>query len=117
MITRTSSASSVKKRMTCSGLPANRSRSTGSCVAIPTGHVFRWQTRIMMQPIAIKRRGRGADLLGAEQRRDHDVAPRAHPAVGLQHDPRAQPVAHERLLRLGQPELPRHARVLERGLR
>ena len=53
MITRTSSASSVKKRMTCSGLPANRSRSTGSCVAIPTGHVFRWQTRIMMQPIAI----------------------------------------------------------------
>jgi hypothetical protein len=30
-----------------------RRRSSGSWVAIPTGHVFRWQTRIMMQPMAI----------------------------------------------------------------
>ena len=52
MITRTSSASSVKKRTTCSGLPAKRRRSSSSCVAIPTGQVLRWQTRIMMQPSA-----------------------------------------------------------------
>ena len=64
-----------------------------------------------------QRGGREADLLGPEQRGDHDVAPRAHPAVGLQDDPPAQPVAHERLLRLGEPELPRDARVLDRGLR
>ena len=27
-------------------------RSTGSCVATPTGHVLRWHLRIMMQPLA-----------------------------------------------------------------
>ncbi len=39
--------------MTWSGVPAKRLRSSGSWVAIPTGQVFRWQTRIMMQPLAI----------------------------------------------------------------
>ena len=39
--------------MTCSGVPSKRARSSGSWVAMPTGQVFRWQTRIMMQPIAI----------------------------------------------------------------
>ena len=37
---------------TCSGRPAKRLRSSGSCVAMPTGQVFRWQTRIRMQPSA-----------------------------------------------------------------
>ena len=40
----------MKKFSTNSGLPLNRSRSTGFCVATPTGQVSRWQTRIMMQP-------------------------------------------------------------------
>ena len=35
---------------TNSGLPVNRARSSGFCVATPTGQVSRWQTRIMMQP-------------------------------------------------------------------
>src|SRR5690606_1321021 len=39
--------------MTCSGLPVKRLRSTGSCVATPTGQVLRWHLRIMMQPAAI----------------------------------------------------------------
>src|SRR5436190_1713015 len=30
-----------------------RVRSSGSCVAMPTGHVLRWQARIMMQPIVM----------------------------------------------------------------
>jgi hypothetical protein len=51
MSSRTSSAMKRKKLTTCSGLPANFLRSSGSCVAMPTGQVFRWQTRIMMQPI------------------------------------------------------------------
>src|SRR5438046_765872 len=38
--------------MTSSGLPANFLRNAGSCVAIPTGQVFRWHLRIMMHPIA-----------------------------------------------------------------
>ena len=38
--------------MTCSGRPTKRLRSTGSCVATPTGQVFKWHLRIMMQPAA-----------------------------------------------------------------
>ncbi len=52
MISRTSSAMNIMKLTTCSGLPSNFLRSTGSCVAMPTGQVLRWQTRIMMQPEA-----------------------------------------------------------------
>ena len=50
MISRTSSAMNVKKLTTCSGCPVNRLRSLGSCVATPTGQVFRWHLRIMIQP-------------------------------------------------------------------
>ena len=50
MYSRTSSAMKRKKLVTNSGLPAKRARSSGSWVATPTGQVFRWQTRIMMQP-------------------------------------------------------------------
>ena len=52
MSSRISIAMKRMKLTTCSGLPANFSRSCGSCVATPTGQVFRWQTRIMMQPVA-----------------------------------------------------------------
>src|SRR5438874_2038298 len=51
MISRTSCARKRKKFSTNSGLPANFFRSSGSCVAMPTGHVFRWQTRIITQPM------------------------------------------------------------------
>jgi hypothetical protein len=34
-------------------LPLNRWRSTGFCVATPTGQVSRWQTRIITQPETI----------------------------------------------------------------
>ena len=40
-----------KKFTTNSGLPVNFLRSSGFCVATPTGQVSRWQTRIMMQPL------------------------------------------------------------------
>ena len=39
-----------KKVSTNSGLPENLARSSGFCVATPTGQVSKWQTRIMMQP-------------------------------------------------------------------
>ena len=52
MSSRSSSAMKRMKLTTCSGLPLNFSRSRGSCVATPAGQVFRWQTRIMMQPVA-----------------------------------------------------------------
>ena len=43
-------AMNLKKFSTNSGLPVNFFRSSGSCVAMPTGHVLRWQTRIITQP-------------------------------------------------------------------
>ncbi len=49
---RTCSAMKKKKLMTFSGVPWNLARSAGSCVAMPTGQVFRWHLRIMMQPMA-----------------------------------------------------------------
>src|SRR4029450_8350882 len=55
--------------------------------------------------------------LAAEQRGDDHVAPGLHLAVDLDDDPIAQLVQHEDLLRLGEPELPGHAAVLDRGER
>mmetsp|Transcript_41654 Transcript_41654/g.70794 ORF Transcript_41654/g.70794 Transcript_41654/m.70794 type:complete len:201 (-) Transcript_41654:3255-3857(-) len=54
MCSRTSSARSQKKFITCSGSPLNFLRSSGSWVAMPTGQVLRWHLRIMMQPSAIR---------------------------------------------------------------
>src|SRR5256712_548497 len=51
MYSRTSSAMKRKKLTTCSARPSNFSRSFGFCVAMPTGQVSRWQTRIMTQPM------------------------------------------------------------------
>ena len=53
MIPRNCRATKIMKRSTYSGLPTNRLRSSGSWVATPKGHVPRWHTRIMRQPIVI----------------------------------------------------------------
>ena len=42
-----------KKFTTWSAWPVYRLRSSGFCVATPTGQVSRWQTRIMTQPATI----------------------------------------------------------------
>ena len=64
-----------------------------------------------------QRGGREAELLRAEQRGDDHVAAGLQLAVGLHDDPVPQPVEQQRLLGLGQAELPRRTRVLERGQR
>ena len=64
-----------------------------------------------------ERRGREAELLGAEQRGDRDVAAGLQLAVGLDRDAAAQVVEHQRLVRLGEAELPGQAGVRDRGLR
>ena len=61
-----------------------------------------------------ERRGGEAELLGAEQRADDDVAAGLELAVDLHDDAVAHAVEHERLLGLGEAELPRRAGVLER---
>ncbi len=60
-----------------------------------------------------QRHCREPELLGAEQARDRHVSPGLHLAVDLDDDPAPQVVQHERLVRLGQPKLPRQARVLD----
>jgi hypothetical protein len=64
-----------------------------------------------------QRRGGEAELLGAEQRGDDHVPAGLQLPVDLHHDPVAQLVEQQRLLGLGQAELPRGAGVLERGQR
>ena len=64
-----------------------------------------------------QRRGGEAELVGAEQRADHHVAAGAQPAIDLHGDAAAQAVQHQRLLRLGEADLPRRAGMGERGQR
>jgi hypothetical protein len=59
----------------------------------------------------------GHVLVGAERGGHRDVPSRLETAVGLEHDAIAQPVEREHLLRLGQPQLPRAAGVLDRCAR
>ena len=102
-----------KKLTTCSGLPVNFLRSTGSCVATPTGQVFRWHLRIMMQPAAIS---------GAVAKPNSSAPSSApittsrpvQPAIDLHGDAAAQIVQHQRLLRFGQTDFPRRAGMLDR---
>ena len=64
-----------------------------------------------------QRRGGEAELLGAQQRGDGDVAAGLQLAIGLDADAAAQVVHDQHLLRFGQPELPRNAGVFERSER
>ena len=64
-----------------------------------------------------QRRGGEAEFVGAEQRADDDIAAGAQAAVDLHGDARAQAVQHQRLMRFGEPDLPRAAGVLDRGQR
>ena len=64
-----------------------------------------------------QRRGREAHLVGAQERRDDDVAAGLQLPVGLHPDPRAQVVEHERLLGLGEADLPRDAGEQDRRQR
>src|SRR5450759_5118265 len=62
-----------------------------------------------------QRSGGEAELLGSEQRRDHNVPSGLELSVDLNHDPLTQTVEHQSLLGLGKSELPWGARVLERS--
>ena len=64
-----------------------------------------------------QRRGGEAELIGAEQRADDDVAPGADAAVDLHGDAAAQALRDQRLVRFGKPDLPRAAGMLDRGER
>ena len=63
-----------------------------------------------------ERRAQG-ELLGSQERRDDDVATGSEATVGAQHDPIAQSGLDERLVDLGEAQLPGCPDVLDRGQR
>ena len=114
---RTSSAMKKKKLITCSGWPVKR---------LAQHRVLRRDADRAGVQMALahhdaaggdQRRGGEAELVGAEQRADHHVAPGAQAAIHLHRDAAAQAVQHQRLLRLGQADLPRRAGMRQRGQR
>ena len=60
-----------------------------------------------------ERRGGKTEFFRTEQRGDRHVAARLELAVGLDVNPAAKIVEHERLVRLGQAEFPRNARMFD----
>ena len=64
-----------------------------------------------------QRSGGEAELVRAQERADHDVAARPHSAVHLDSDARPEAVHHQRLMGLGEADLPGGACVLDRGQR
>ena len=117
MSSRTSSAMKRKKFSTNSGLPVNFLRSSG--ILRRDADRARVQMADAHHDAARhdERRGREAELLRAQQRRDDHVAAGLQLAVDLDDDAVAQVVEQEHLLRFGETELPRHAAVLDRGER
>mmetsp|Transcript_9151 Transcript_9151/g.30125 ORF Transcript_9151/g.30125 Transcript_9151/m.30125 type:complete len:265 (-) Transcript_9151:820-1614(-) len=52
-VSRISLATKTKKFTRSAGVPGKRARSSSRCDATPTGQLLVWQTRAMMQPVAI----------------------------------------------------------------
>ena len=101
--------------MTCSGRPLKRLRSTGSCVATPTGQVLRWHLRIMMQPAAISGAVEKPNSSAPSRAAITTSRPVRRPPSACKRHAAAQAVEHQRLLRLGEADLPGRAGMLERG--
>ena len=92
-------------------------RSFGSCVATPTGQVFRWQTRIMMQPSATsgavaKPNSSAPSSAAMTTSRPVFSWPSTSTTMRLRRS-----LSTQRLVRLGQAQLPRGAGVLDAGQR
>ena len=102
-----------KNVSTNSGLPVNRARSSGFWVAMPTGQVSRWQTRMRTQPLTTSGAVAKPNSSAPSRAAMTTSRPGLDLPVDLDDDPVAQAVEDERLLGLGQPELPGAARVLE----
>ena len=112
-----SSAMNRKKFSTNSGLPLNR----GPQFRVLGGDADRAGVEVADPHHDAaghhQRRGGEAVLLGAEQRGDDHVARGAHAAVALHGDAVPQTVEHQRLLGVGQADLPRRAGMFEAGQR
>ena len=61
-----------------------------------------------------QRRGGKSELIGAQQRADEHIANSFHLAIRLDTNATTKTIQHQRLLRLGEAELPRRAGMLDR---
>ena len=98
--------------MAFSGVPTKRFRSTGSCVAMPTGQVFRWHLRIMMQPMATSGAVAKPNSSAPSSAPMTTSRPVFSPPSTCSAMRERKPVLDQDLLRLGKPDLPgrcRHA--------
>ena len=98
------------------GSPVNFLRSSGSCVATPTGQVLRWQTRIMMQPRATSgavAKPNSSAPSSAAMATSRPVL--SWPSVSTTMRLRRS-FSTQRLVRLGQAQFPGHAGVLDGGV-
>ena len=68
----------------------------------------------MSQPMATSARRAEGELLGAEERRDQQVAAGLEAAIRAQRHAVAQILPQQHLVDLGQPELPGRTDVLDR---
>ena len=111
MISRMSCAMKRMKFTTCSGLPANFSRSS----RVLGRHACR--TRVQMTHAhhdaadCNERRRREAELFRTQQRGDHDVPPGLQLTIRLHSDATPQIVQHQGLVRFREPQLPRQPGV------
>ena len=108
-------ATNLRYASTISGVPPNFARSSGRWLAMPTGRVE--VARAHHQAALREEDAVPNDFVGAEQGGDHDVPPGLEASVDTDANAAAKPVRDERLLRLGETELPRSARVLDQGHR
>ena len=93
----------------------NLRRSFSSWVVTPTGQRLVWQHARHDAADGDHGDRAEAELVRAEQRAHDAVVARLEAAVDAQHDAVAQVVEEECLVRLGESQLPRAARVLDRG--
>ena len=114
---RRSSATARAYRSTCSGVPLNFARRSGRCVAIPVGHVSRWHWRAMSQPRATSAAVPNPNSSAPSRAATRRSRPTWSPPSVAEHDPVAQPVPEERLVDLGETELPGRPGVLDRAER
>ena len=114
---RTSSATKRRYASTCSGVAANFARSSGRCVAIPTGHVSRWHERTIRQPCAISTAVPKDTSSAPSSAATTTSRPVFRPPSTRRRTRPRSPSRDERPLRLGEPELPGRARVLDRRQR
>ena len=92
-------------------------RSSGFCVATPTGQVSRWQTRIIVQPSVTSGAVAKPNSSAPNRAAITTSRPvRSWPSVSSTH-PAAQVVDQQRLVRLGNGQLPRQPGVLDARLR